>query len=153
MTERRGFNYIDIELMEKMCHPLAVAVFDTREDPIVMFRDHELALLDSALNSPKQTFGQKELYPSLLEKAAILYYNLIKNHPFQNGNKRIATATLLIFLYINEYWLSGNKKEEEDYLVELAKDVASSAGSGKKDYFLAGLRNWLEAHVAKSLLG
>lgn len=149
MTEQREFNYIDTELMEKMCHPLAVAVFDTKEDPIVEFRDHELSLLDSALSSPKQTFGQKELYPTLSEKTAILYYNLIKNHPFKNGNKRIATATLLVFLHVNEHWLSGDKRETEDYLVALAKNVAASAGSEKKDYFLAELRNWLKAHVIK----
>ena len=149
MTELKGFNYIDVELMEKMCHPLAMTVFDTKEDPIVEFRDHEIALLDSALNSPKQTFGQKELYPTLQEKASILYYNLIKNHPFRNGNKRLATATLLVFLYINGYWLLGNKTEVEDYLVELAKSVASSPGSEKKDYFLRGLENWLGTYIAK----
>lgn len=149
MTDQEKFNYINIGLMEKMCHPLAVAVFDRKEDPIVEFRDHELYLLDSALNSPRQTFGQKELYPTLAEKSAILYYNLIKNHAFTNGNKRIATATLLVFLYINDYWLLGNKKEVENYLVELASNVASSTGSEKKDHFLLQLKNWLITHVAK----
>ena len=149
MTEPEKFNYIDVELMEKMCHPLAVAIFDKKEDPIVEFRDHELSLLDSALNSPAQTFGQKELYPSLPEKASILYYNLIKNHPFKNGNKRIATATFLVFLYINGYWLAGNKQEVENYLVELAKRVAESFGSVNRDRFLQELRDWLQVNIVK----
>jgi death-on-curing protein len=149
MTEPEKFNYIDVELMEKMCHPLAVAIFDTKEDPIVEFRDHELSLLDSALNSPAQTFGQKELYSSLPEKASIIYYNLIKNHPFKNGNKRIATATFLVFLYVNGYWLAGDKQEIEDYLVELAKRVASSSGSQNRNDFLQELNNWITVHITK----
>ena len=60
--------------MEKMCHPLAVAIFDNKEDdPIAKFDDHELALLDSALNNPRQTFNGIELYPTLIKKAGILY--------------------------------------------------------------------------------
>ncbi|MEE0887034.1 MAG: Fic family protein, partial [Treponema sp.] len=39
-------------------------------------------LLDSALNSPFQTFDSKELYPELSGKAAQLSFSIIKNHPF-----------------------------------------------------------------------
>lgn len=55
-------NYLDFELMEKMCHRLAMAVFDTNEDPIAHFNDHEFSLLDSAIQSPRQTFDRKDLY-------------------------------------------------------------------------------------------
>ncbi len=55
-------------------------------------------LLESALNTPFQSFGDTELYPSLLEKAARLGYGLIKNHPFVDGNKRIGTHAMLVFL-------------------------------------------------------
>ena len=51
-------------------------------------------LLDSALNTPFQSFSNTELYPSLLEKAARLGYGLIKNHPFVDGNKRIGTHAM-----------------------------------------------------------
>ena len=104
-------NYLDFELMEKMCHRLAVAVFDTNEDPIAHFNDHDFALLDSAIQSPRQTFDKKDLYETLEEKAAVLYYNLNKNHPFKNGNKRIATASLLVFLSINNCWLTVPKDD------------------------------------------
>ena len=39
-------------------------------------------LLESAINTPLQTFGGQELYPTVLEKAARLGYGLIHNHPF-----------------------------------------------------------------------
>lgn len=48
-------------------------------------------LLDSALNTPFQTFAGQDLYPTVLEKAARLGFGLIRNHPFIDGNKRIGT--------------------------------------------------------------
>lgn len=86
-SEAEVVNYIDVALMEKMCHPLAVAVFDTSNDPIGKFDEHELSLLESALANPRHTFGGRELYPNFSQKAAILYYGLNKNYPFKNGNK------------------------------------------------------------------
>lgn len=58
-------------------------------------------LLDSALNAPFQTFDDAELYPTIIEKAARLGYSLIKNHAFVDGNKRIGTHTMLVFLSLN----------------------------------------------------
>lgn len=87
--------------MEKMCHPIAVAIFDSKKEPMVKFHEHNRARLESALNNPRQTFGGIDLYPTFTKKSAILYYGLVKNHAFRNGNKRVATATFLVFLYIN----------------------------------------------------
>lgn len=56
--------------------------------------------LGSCLETPFQTFG-KPLYRGLKEKAAMLFYIMVKNHPFENGNKRIAVMTLLLFLSRN----------------------------------------------------
>ena len=63
-------------------------------------------LLESAINTPLQTFGGQELYPTVLEKAARLGYGLIHNHPFLDGNKRIGTHAMLVFLDINNIALS-----------------------------------------------
>ena len=41
----------------------------------------------------------------------MLFYLMIKNHPFQNGNKRIATTTLLTFLFLNGKWLKASSEE------------------------------------------
>jgi death-on-curing protein len=46
--------------------------------------------LDSAVAQPQMTFAGVELYASLVEKGAALAYSLIKNHPFNDGNKRVA---------------------------------------------------------------
>ncbi len=71
-------------------------------------------LLDSAVNTPFQTFADQELYPSLLEKAVRLGFGLICNHPFIDGNKRIGTHAMMVFLDINQMTLSY----ENDDLIE-----------------------------------
>ena len=58
-------------------------------------------LLESALNAPFQGFGKVEAYPSIQQKGVRLGYGLIKNHPFTDGNKRIDTHAMLVFLALN----------------------------------------------------
>lgn len=61
----------------------------------------DLGALESAVAQPRMTFGGAELYPTLVEKAASLGFSLIQNHPFVDGNKRTAHATLETFLVLN----------------------------------------------------
>ena len=58
-------------------------------------------LLDSALETPFQAFGNQDLYPTLQAKAARLGYGLIMNHAMVDGNKRIGVHVMLIFLELN----------------------------------------------------
>ena len=134
--------YLDIELMEKMCHKLAVAVFDTKDDPIAHFHEHT-DLLDSALNLPRQGFGGNDLYPTLIDKAAILYYALNKNHPFKNGNKRISAASLIVFLFINNMVLDAGINE----IVNKTLYVAQSTMS-EKEKVLMEIKQWIGEHLA-----
>ena len=59
-------------------------------------------LLDSALAAPFQTFDGQSLYPSVQAKAAQLGFGLVCNHPFVDGNKRIGTHVMLVFLALNK---------------------------------------------------
>lgn len=128
-----------------MCHRLAVAIFDTSDDPISPFEEHNFSLLDSALNLPRQTFNSQELYPAFVEKAAILYYTLNKNHSFQNGNKRIATASLLVFCYINNFWLNASVDE----MVQKALYVANSKSSLSQE-ILKDVQEWIRRHLVEA---
>jgi death-on-curing family protein len=56
---------------------------------------------DSAVRQIYQTFNGKDLYPTLEDKAATLFYLVVKNHAFVDGNKRIAAACFLYFLERN----------------------------------------------------
>lgn len=56
----------------------------------------DVGALQSAVAQPRMTFGGTELYPSSAEKAAALAFSLVTNHPFVDGNKRVAHAALEI---------------------------------------------------------
>ncbi|KKS16479.1 MAG: Death-on-curing protein [Parcubacteria group bacterium GW2011_GWB1_41_6] len=79
-------------------------------------------ILERCLVAPFQAFGGKTLYKGLVGKTSILFYLMIKNHPFQNGNKRVAVMTLLCFLHKNKKWL----KVDEVELYNFARWVAES---------------------------
>ncbi|MDO5764122.1 MAG: type II toxin-antitoxin system death-on-curing family toxin [Elusimicrobiales bacterium] len=94
-------------------------------------------LLESAINTPFQTFSGQDLYPTMLEKAACLGFGLIRNHPFIDGNKRIGTHAMLVFLEINNITLSY---EDED-LIAIILSVAAGKSNDNR------LLDWLQKHV------
>ena len=59
--------------------------------------------LSGILGAVQQTFGGRDLYPTVEEKAANLLYFMIKDHPFTDGNKRIGSFLFLVFLQINGF--------------------------------------------------
>ncbi len=82
----------------------------------------------ASLGSIMQTFDSQDLYPTIPEKAANLLYLIIKDHPFYDGNKRIAALLFVIFLTINNYHLTknGETKISDRALTALALLIAES---------------------------
>lgn len=83
---------------------------------------------ESSLSAIIQTFDDKDVYPSISEKAANLLYLIIKDHPFYDGNKRIGSLLFVIFLTINDYHLAknGETKISDRALTALALLIAES---------------------------
>jgi death-on-curing protein len=81
-------------------------------------RDYNL--LESALEMPFQSFGGEELYPTIQSKAARLGYGLIKNHCMLDGNKRIGTHAMLVFLALNGIELKYTQKELYETILAVA---------------------------------
>jgi death-on-curing protein len=77
-------------------------------------------MLDSALSNPFQSFAGEELYPSIQAKAAQLCFGLVKNHSMVDGNKRLGTHVMLVFLALNGYELAYSQKELSDTILALA---------------------------------
>jgi len=113
--------------VEYVAHRLARETMSWSE-PIPDFSTRYTNALERCIDQPYQTFGGRQLYPGLVKKSAILFYLMIKNHPFQNGNKRIAMATLLYFLYKNKKWIKVDNQE----LYNFSKWVAESNPKLKK---------------------
>ncbi|MCG2709437.1 MAG: type II toxin-antitoxin system death-on-curing family toxin, partial [Thermodesulfovibrionales bacterium] len=90
--------------------------------------------LERILNTINQTFGEKELYPSIEEKAAHLLYFIIKDHPFVDGNKRIESFMFILFLHKNNYLLksTGEAKINDNTLVATALLIAESRPKDKE---------------------
>ena len=82
----------------------------------------------SSIGQIYQTFGGKDLYPSVEEKAAMLLYLVTKNHSFSDGNKRIAATLFLWFLNNNKilYREDGTKRIADNTLVALTLMIAES---------------------------
>ena len=83
-------------------------------------------MLDSALNTPFQTFAGKDVYPSLQQKAARLCFGLVKNHPFVDGNKRIGAHVMLVFLALNGIELQHTQAELSEVILQLAAGTLQS---------------------------
>ncbi|MGB9602543.1 MAG: type II toxin-antitoxin system death-on-curing family toxin [Limisphaerales bacterium] len=100
--------------------------------------------LKGILDGVYQTFSKEELYPALEEKAAHLLYFIIKDHPFVDGNKRIASFLFIYFLDKNDflYHYSGEKKINDNALTALALLIAISHPS-EKDKLIKIITNLL----------
>jgi len=72
-------------------------------------------LLSSALGRPQATFGGEDLYPDIFLKAAALVQLLSSNHPFVDGNKRTALATLEYFLHLNGLRIEATQREKVNF--------------------------------------
>ena len=97
----------------------------------------DIGLLESAVLGCYQSFGGDDLYPTVVEKAARMAYAVCKNHPFVDGNKRAAVASMLVILRMNGIVLSHTQQE----LIRLGLGIAD--GSISYDDILA----WTNAHL------
>lgn len=132
---------VTVSEVEYVAHRLAQIMMKWNE-PIPDFATRYPHVLERCIAAPFQTFGKKVLYPGLGKKAATLFYLMVKNHPFQNGNKRIAMTTLLYFLYQNKMWLKVDNQE----LYNFAKWVAES-NPKLKDETVAAIEKFLKTYI------
>ena len=96
----------------------------------------DIALLESAISNPFQSFAGQDVYPSIQQKAARLGFGLVKNHAFIDGNKRIGAHAMLVFLALNKIELNYTQKELSDIILEIA--------SGEKGF--DDLCKWIISH-------
>jgi death on curing protein len=133
---------LSIEAIKYAAHSLAVKTMSW-DEPIPEFETRYPNVLESCIATPFQKFEKRALYQGLIGKAAVLFYLLIKNHPFQNGNKRIAVTALLVFLFLNGHWLRSTEVE----LYNAARWVADSPPEAMKEVV-----NFLEKFIAKRIV-
>ena len=97
----------------------------------------DINLLESAIMGCYQSFGEKELYPTIVEKAARMAYAICKNHPFVDGNKRTAVTSMFVILRMNNISLSYTQRE----LIVLGLEIAG----GEVTY--DDVVTWIRVHM------
>ena len=127
--------------VEYVAHRLAKETMGWSE-PIPDFSTRYTNALERCIEQPYQSFGGRQLYPGIMKKAAILFYLMIKNHPFQNGNKRIAMTTLFYFLFKNKKWVKVDNQE----MYNFAKWVAES-NAKLKDSTIDAIETFLGNYI------
>jgi len=140
MIRIRGLTVIEVEYI---AFSLAREML-TFNEPIPEFTTRFPNMLESCLAVPFQSFGRKHFYPTLIKKAAMLFYLMIKNHPFQNGNKRIAVTALLVFLHKNFKWLTVSPLALYKFSVFIADSPASD-----KDKIVPMIEKFLRAFLVE----
>jgi death-on-curing protein len=95
----------------------------------------DLGRLESAVAQPRMTFGGEDLYPTVQAKAAALCFSLVSNHPFIDGNKRVAHAAMETFLVLNGWELTASVNQAEHTMLRLA------SGSLSRDELVDWVRN------------
>jgi death-on-curing protein len=103
----------------------------------------DLPALESALAQPKASAGGVDAYPSLEEKAAALCYSICSNHPFMDGNKRVAHAVMETFLILNGKEVQSTVEEQEQLMLAVA------AGTARREELL----DWLVANTVNTRAG
>jgi death-on-curing protein len=93
----------------------------------------DLGALESALYRPRTGY-----YRDVIEEAAALFESLVQNHPFVDGNKRVAFAVMDVFLRINGHELEVDDVAAHEHLVGLMEQGALD---------LAAIDAWLRGHV------
>lgn len=93
--------------------------------------------LESAVAQPRISFGGRDLYPSLIEKAGALCFSLVQNHPFVDGNKRLGHAAMEVFLILNGHEIRAGVDEQETVIIGVASGQVSRES----------LVEWLNEHV------
>lgn len=116
----------------------------SKKDASDLFGRERGEMLASIIGNIYQSFGGKEFYSSVEEKAAHLLYFIIKDHPFSDGNKRTASFLFIVFLARNKYLLKkdGEKKINDNTLVALALLIAESDPK-QKDVLIKLVVNFL----------
>jgi death on curing protein len=116
---------------------VAAAILGTTPEQVAALPN--IGLAESALAAPRAGFGDTDLYPTLLEKAAVLLERIARNHPLPDGNKRTAFLLTARFLEANDSPLRGALPDVDVPTVERV-----AAGDLNQDE----IRAWLAGRIA-----
>ncbi len=99
----------------------------------------DAGLLESALARPFATFDNTDLYPNTVEKASAILESIAINHPFVDGNKRIAYTLMRLFLLENGLDIIASQHEKYDLVISVSKG----------EFRFDDIKSWIESKLKK----
>jgi len=126
--------YIDIEEVY-IIHEKMLLVGGGREGV------RDFGLLHSAVERPKATFGGKDLYPTIMKKAAALLHSLVNNHAFYDANKRTGFFSTLRFLDLNGFHCIATNNQIVDFTLKIDNEHMK----------IDNISSWLKHHCRNYL--
>lgn len=145
-AKSREINYLTLEDFEGFVTELISMKSEFTED-IPPFETRFDGQLESILAQIQSVYFGKELYPGIVNKATWLFYCLIKDHPFMNGNKRVAILALFVFLKRNTHEIY---LDEEVLISGLFKMAIRTAESRPED--IERTKNYLKRKIRSFIL-
>lgn len=138
-SSRRRIRYLALKDLDTLAYELAHDLFAEWLGPMpvlqVLGGSQGLGVIEGILSLPRQTAYRRPAYPSVFDKAAVVFRSMTLNHPFVDGNKRMAVAATLAFLAMNDWIVVAT----DDEIVHLALGVASGGIRER-----AELARWLQ---------
>ena len=98
--------------------------------------------LQSAISRPFQTFQEKELYPTAVDKASAILESIISNHPFVDGNKRIGYVLMRLVLIENGYDIKTSEEEKFEFILDVAK----------REIKFDLIKSWIQKNLIENML-
>ena len=122
---------------------LTIASAVLRVEPEVLMRTSRINTAESAVHAPGASFDGVEFHPGLERKIGVLGYRLVRNHPFPDGNKRVAFLAMVEMAERNgKAWIEPAGDSEGDETVEMM--LAAAAGDIDELIFIT----WVAGRVA-----
>ena len=133
-----------VYLTEKQIEKINALVIQ-RYSPNEQIQTVSSSALNMIVNLPEQFVFGKPLYPTIFDKATILFVQLIKKHVFANANKRTAFFVLVKFLQLNGYHLSVSVEEAVDMCVTIAVEALT-------DERMISYSKWVSEHSIREMI-
>ena len=127
-----------VYLTEKQIEKINALVIQ-RYSPKEQIQTVSPSALNMIVNLPEQFVFGKPLYPTIFDKATILFVQLIKKHVFANANKRTAFFVLVKFLQLNGYHFAVSVEEAVDMCVTIAVEALT-------DEKMISYSKWVSEH-------
>ena len=130
-----------VYLTEKQIEKINALVIQ-RYSPKEQIQTVSPSALNMIVNLPEQFVFGKPLYPTIFDKATILFVQLIKKHVFANANKRTAFFVLVKFLQLNGYHFAVSVEEAVDMCVTIAVEALT-------DEKMISYSKWVSEHSVR----